>query len=212
LKLATFEIPTLTGPTRRIGAAVSGRLIDFQAAYAAHLDRVDPGCDACKLAALLFPSDIVTFLGWGTLGMDAARHSIDVAARTEEAFGARTSYAPDEVRLLAPVVRPRVLRDLVSFEGHLKGVSKALGWQEGVPPAWYEVPAYYKGDPDTVVRMIARVNGEVWTDSSSAGRHYSFADLIAHVSQSQTIYPGEVWCGNGNWRLGAGTWPLVAAG
>jgi 2-keto-4-pentenoate hydratase/2-oxohepta-3-ene-1,7-dioic acid hydratase in catechol pathway len=286
LKLATFEIPTLTGPIRRIGAAVSGRLIDFEAAYAAHLDRVDPGCDACKLAALLFPSDMVTFLGWGTLGMDAARHSIDVAARTEEAFGARTSYALDEVRLLAPVARPRVLRDFLTFEGHLKGVSKALGWPEGVPPAWYEVPAYYKGDPDTVVgtdtavvcpsycnnfdfelelaavigrkgkniepsaagryiagytiwndfsardqqkregplgmgpskgkdfdtgnalgpylvtpdelapdnlRMIARVNGEVWTDSSSAGRHYSFADLIAHVSQSQTIYPGEVW-------------------
>lgn len=296
MKLATFEIPALAGPIRRIGAAVNGRLIDFRSAYAAHLERVDPGCDASNMAALLFPPDMVTFLGWGTLGMDAARHAIDAAAQTEEAFGARTSYGLEEVRLLAPLHRPRVLRDFLTFEGHLRGVSKALGWPEGIPPAWYEVPAYYKGDPDTVVgpdavvvcppycnnfdfelelaavigrrgknivrsdagryiagytifndfsardqqkkegplgmgpskgkdfdtgnalgpylvtadeidpddlRMVARVNGEIWTDSSSSGRHHTFADLIAHVSQSETIYPGEVW-GTGTVTGGSG--------
>jgi 2-keto-4-pentenoate hydratase/2-oxohepta-3-ene-1,7-dioic acid hydratase in catechol pathway len=53
------------------------------------------------------------------------------------------------------------------------------------------------------LRMIARVNGEVWTDATSAGRQFSFEDLVAHVSQSETIYPGEVW-GSGTVTGGSG--------
>jgi 2-keto-4-pentenoate hydratase/2-oxohepta-3-ene-1,7-dioic acid hydratase in catechol pathway len=295
MKLATFEIATPAGPLRRIGAEVDGRLIDFAAAYAAHLDKTDPGSDAPRLAALLFPPDMVLFLGSGALGREAASRAVDAAAATAEALGAKTSYALDEVRLLAPVARPRVLRDFLTFEGHMKQAFRALG-RDQVPPLWYEVPAYYKGDPDTVVgpdaevmvpsycqqfdfelelgmvigrrgkdirkedaagyiagytiwndfsardqqmregplgmgpgkakdfdagnavgpylvtadaidvenlRMIARVNGEVWTDATSAGRQFSFADLVAHVSQSETIYPGELW-GSGTVTNGSG--------
>src|SRR5947199_166672 len=53
------------------------------------------------------------------------------------------------------------------------------------------------------LKMTARINGEVWTDSSTAGRQYSFADLIVHVSQSETIYPGELW-GSGTATGGSG--------
>jgi 2-keto-4-pentenoate hydratase/2-oxohepta-3-ene-1,7-dioic acid hydratase in catechol pathway len=294
MKLATFEIATPAGPLRRIGAELDGRLVDFAAAYAAHLDKTDPGSDAQRLAGLLFPPDMVLFLGSGNLGRDAAKRALDAAAARREALGARTSYAPSEVQLLAPVARPRVLRDFLTFEGHMKQAYKALG--RDVPALWYEVPAYYKGDPDTVVgpdapvtvpsyckefdfelelgmvigrrgknipkadadryiagytiwndfsardqqmregpvgmgpgkakdfdagnavgpylvtadaidvdqlRMTARVNGETWTDSSSAGRQFSFADLIAHVSQSETIHPGELW-GSGTVTGGSG--------
>ena len=151
MKLATFEIPTPTGPLRRIGAAVDGRLVDFATAYAAHLERADPGCDAQRLAALIFPPDMTAFLGHGALGREAAERAVEAAGRTDDAFGARTSYALDEVRLLAPLPRPRVVRDFLTFEGHMKQASKALGRGGEVPPAWYEVPAYYKGDPDTIV-------------------------------------------------------------
>jgi len=295
VKLATFEIGTPAGPLQRIGAAVDGRLIDLSAAYAAHLDRTDPGCDAQRLAAFLFSPDMVAFLGAGDVGRRAANHAVNTAATVDEAFGARTSYAASEVRLLAPVTRPRVLRDFLTFEGHMLTAGKALGRPQ-IPPVWYEVPAYYKGDPDTVVgpdatvywpkycekfdfelelgmvigrrgknistadaeryiagytiwndysardqqmregplgmgpskgkdfdtgnavgpylvtadeidvrdlKMTARINGEVWTDSSSAGRQFSFADLIAHVSQSETIYPGELW-GSGTTTGGSG--------
>jgi len=110
LKLATFEINTPLGPIRRIGAAVDGRLIDFAAAYAAYLERADRGCEEQKLAALFFPPDMVAFLERGELGRKAAVHAIEAAAKTDEAFGARTSYGADEVKLLAPVARPRVMR------------------------------------------------------------------------------------------------------
>jgi 2-keto-4-pentenoate hydratase/2-oxohepta-3-ene-1,7-dioic acid hydratase in catechol pathway len=295
LKLATFEISTPVGPIRRIGAAVDGELIDLAAAYAAHLERADPGCDAQRLADMLFPPDMVAFIGSGDVGREAADRSVEAAAKTPEAFGARTSYALTEVRLLAPVMRPRVIRDFLTFEGHMLTAGKALGRPQ-IPPVWYEVPAYYKGDPDTVsgpdaviewpkycekfdfelelamvigrrgkniskqnarrhiagytiwndwsardqqmkegplgmgpskgkdfdtgntigpylvtadeldvsnLRMVARVNGEVWTDSTSGGRQFSFEDLIVHVSQSETIYAGELW-GSGTTTGGSG--------
>jgi 2-keto-4-pentenoate hydratase/2-oxohepta-3-ene-1,7-dioic acid hydratase in catechol pathway len=295
MKLATFEIPTPAGPLQRIGAAVDGRLVDFSAAYAAYLDRADTGCDAQRLASFIFPPDMVAFIGAGDLGRRAADQAVNAAAKTDEAFGARTSYAQSEIRLLAPVTRPRVIRDFLTFEGHMLTAGKALGRAQ-IPPVWYEVPAYYKGDPDTVVgpdatvywpqycekfdfelelgmvigrrgknirkadagrhiagytiwndysardqqmkegplgmgpskgkdfdtgnavgpylvtadeldvgdlKMIARINGEVWTNSSTAGRQFSFADLIVHVSQSETIHPGELW-GSGTTTGGSG--------
>jgi 2-keto-4-pentenoate hydratase/2-oxohepta-3-ene-1,7-dioic acid hydratase in catechol pathway len=42
--------------------------------------------------------------------------------------------------------------------------------------------------------MIARVNGEEWSRGSSSTMHHRFEDCIAHVSQCETIYPGEVIC------------------
>jgi 2-keto-4-pentenoate hydratase/2-oxohepta-3-ene-1,7-dioic acid hydratase in catechol pathway len=295
MKLATFEIATPAGAARRIGAVVDGRLVDFASAYAAHLDRFDPGCDAQRLASAIFPPDMIALVGGGCLAMTAARQAIDAAFAIDEVFNVRTSYAEDEVRLLAPVPRPRVLRDFLTFEGHIRQAYKALG-RGGVPAEWYQVPAYYKGDPDTVVgpdadvlwphysekldfelelaivigrrgkniaagdasryiagytiwndlsardqqmkegpigmgpgkakdfdtgnaigpylvtsdelevdnlRMIARVNGEVWTDATSAGRQFAFEDLVAYVSQSETIHPGEVW-GSGTVTGGSG--------
>lgn len=57
-------------------------------------------------------------------------------------------------RLLAPL-RPRSLRDFLAFEGHLKGAYAGLG--RDIPEEWYEVPAYYKGMPDTVIGPDAEV-------------------------------------------------------
>jgi len=45
--------------------------------------------------------------------------------------------------------------------------------------------------------MVARVNGEEWSRGSSADMHHRFEDLIAFVSRSETLHPGEV--------LGSGT-------
>jgi 2-keto-4-pentenoate hydratase/2-oxohepta-3-ene-1,7-dioic acid hydratase in catechol pathway len=295
LKLATFEVHTPVGPIRRIGAAVGETLVDFAAAYAAHLEKSDPACDARRMAGCFFTPDMVAFLETGHLGRKAAAQAIEAAQRTDEAFGARTSYALNEIRLLAPLVRPRVMRDFLTFEGHMQNAARVLGWG-AVPAVWYEIPSYYKGIPNTVIgtgetvtippycenfdlelelgmvigrsgtkiaredadkyiagytiwndfsardqqkregplgmgpskgkdfdggnaigpylvtadefdpsnaRMIARVNGEVWTDSSSAGGQFSFPDLIAYVSQSETIQPGELW-GSGTVTGGSG--------
>jgi 2-keto-4-pentenoate hydratase/2-oxohepta-3-ene-1,7-dioic acid hydratase in catechol pathway len=45
--------------------------------------------------------------------------------------------------------------------------------------------------------MIARVNGEEWSRGHSSTIHHRFEACIAHVSQSETLHPGEI--------LGSGT-------
>lgn len=51
-------------------------------------------------------------------------------------------------------------------------------------------------DPNAL-RMSVRVNGELRSSGSSSGMYYKFEDLIAFISQSETLYPGEI--------LGSGT-------
>src|SRR3546814_17952215 len=46
-------------------------------------------------------------------------------------------------------------------------------------------------------KMEARVNGERWGGGSTASMTYSFADLIAFISEGETLHPGEL--------LGSGT-------
>lgn len=50
--------------------------------------------------------------------------------------------------------------------------------------------------PDEIVdpyklRMEARVNGETWSHSVSSGMLFSFEEMIAHMSQDETIFAGE---------------------
>jgi 2-keto-4-pentenoate hydratase/2-oxohepta-3-ene-1,7-dioic acid hydratase in catechol pathway len=89
-----------------------------------------------------FDGDMVAFIEAGA----------PVEDRSEVASGAR---------LLAPL-RPRSLRDFLAFEGHLKGAYRGLG--RDIPAEWYEVPAYYKGMPDTVIGPDAVVPWPPYTD------------------------------------------------
>jgi 2-keto-4-pentenoate hydratase/2-oxohepta-3-ene-1,7-dioic acid hydratase in catechol pathway len=51
--------------------------------------------------------------------------------------------------------------------------------------------------------MVARVNGEEWSRGSSASMHWRFEQVIAHISQSETLYPGE-FIGSGTVGTGCG--------
>lgn len=39
--------------------------------------------------------------------------------------------------------------------------------------------------------MTARINGDQWSRGSSADMYWTFEDIIAYISQSETLYPGE---------------------
>jgi 2-keto-4-pentenoate hydratase/2-oxohepta-3-ene-1,7-dioic acid hydratase in catechol pathway len=64
-------------------------------------------------------------------------------------------------RLLAPL-RPRSLRDFLTFEGHMQNALSRLG--RPIPEEWYEVPAYYKGLPDTVIGPGAEIPWPGWIE------------------------------------------------
>jgi 2-keto-4-pentenoate hydratase/2-oxohepta-3-ene-1,7-dioic acid hydratase in catechol pathway len=49
--------------------------------------------------------------------------------------------------------------------------------------------------------MLARVNGEEWSRGRFGSIHWSFPQMIAHVSRGETIYPGDVF---GSGTVGGG--------
>jgi 2-keto-4-pentenoate hydratase/2-oxohepta-3-ene-1,7-dioic acid hydratase in catechol pathway len=64
-------------------------------------------------------------------------------------------------RLLAPL-KPRSMRDFLTFEGHLKNALSRLG--RPIPKEWYEIPAYYKGMPETVIGPEEEIPWPPFTD------------------------------------------------
>jgi 2-keto-4-pentenoate hydratase/2-oxohepta-3-ene-1,7-dioic acid hydratase in catechol pathway len=51
--------------------------------------------------------------------------------------------------------------------------------------------------------MVCRVNGEEWGRGNTSFMHWKFEDLIAHVSRSETLHPGEFF-GSGTVGNGCG--------
>lgn len=52
-------------------------------------------------------------------------------------------------------------------------------------------------------RLRARVNGELWSEGTLGGMQFSFAEVISHLSQEQTLQPGDV-LGSGTVARGCG--------
>jgi 2-keto-4-pentenoate hydratase/2-oxohepta-3-ene-1,7-dioic acid hydratase in catechol pathway len=64
----------------------------------------------------------------------------------------------DEVELLAPLPRPNTIRDFMLIEEHVRN---SFG---EVPDAWYEIPVYWKGNPDTVLGPDATIPWPHYTE------------------------------------------------
>lgn len=97
--------------------------------------------EGCEIVDVGFIGDMVAFIGAGA----------PVGKRTPVADG----------RLLAPL-RPRSLRDFLTFKGHLENVMPRLG--RDIAPEWFDVPAYYKGMPDTVIGPNDEIPWPSYTD------------------------------------------------
>lgn len=164
MRLVTF-CPRAQYPTAdRLGAMQGRRMVvDLGAAYRAWLISSEQ-CEkeaASRLASVLLPGDMVLFLETGRLGMEAAERAIEFARQlpSEEAIreGERPMYPIESVHLLAPIRRPRCLRDFLAFEEHVRNVRRGRGLE--IPPEWYQLPVYYKGNPATIIGPDAPV---VW--------------------------------------------------
>ena len=100
------------------------KLVTYDAGSGPRVGALEDG----NVVDLGFDGDMVAFIEAGAL------------------VGKKTLVGP--ARLLAPL-RPRSLRDFLSFEGHLHNALSRLG--RPIPSEWFDVPAYYKGMPDTVI-------------------------------------------------------------
>ncbi len=85
----------------------------------------------------------------------------DMVAFIEAGAPVASTTVVEGARLLAPL-RPRSLRDFLTFEGHLNNALSRLG--RPIPEEWFDVPAYYKGMPDTVIGPDAVIPWPRYTD------------------------------------------------
>ncbi len=53
------------------------------------------------------------------------------------------------------------------------------------------------------LKMSVSINGEKWSEGNSGGRYWSFETMISHISQEETVYPGDV-LGSGTYYRGCG--------
>lgn len=92
-------------------------------------------------------------------------------------------------KLCAPL-RPRSLRDFLTFQGHLDNALTRLGVP--IPPEWFTVAGYYKGLPDTVIGTDEPIPWPSYTDKldiemelacviGSQGKDITSADAYSHV-------------------------------
>lgn len=277
MKFVTYRCETPLGWVCRLGALDGDEVIDLTAAYETKLRR-DGVRQAEALALVLVPPSLLDLLRLEEQGLEAARVALDFARSNET-----PRFRVSEVRLLAPLPRPNSIRDFMVVEEHVKGSFKG-----DIPQEWYDMPIYYKGNPDSVLgpdddvhwpqytekldyelevcavigkqgrniseqdapsfiagysifndwsardiqfremkvglgpalgkdfatsigpclvtpdeidiyaaRMEARVNGEIWSSGTLGAMRFSFAEIIAYLSQEQTLMPGDV--------LGSGT-------
>lgn len=164
MKLATFEVKTVLGRFRRLGLALERAefehpvLVDLNAAYAWILSEMDEQPQPKRWADFLLPSDMRLFLEMGAPSMEAALKVASYFAvlvsgdAPESLIGLneeRLVYRLDEVTVKTPVPNPRMLRDFLSFETHTANGFKRRN--EPIPEAWYKMPVYYKGNPNTLI-------------------------------------------------------------
>jgi 2-keto-4-pentenoate hydratase/2-oxohepta-3-ene-1,7-dioic acid hydratase in catechol pathway len=153
MRLCTFEVKSRFGSGRRLGMeTAAGRILDLNLAYTLALAESEHQPRAHDLADVLVPPDMLEFLRNEQSGRDALNEAlVYLGPRAEDPDltgpdGGQLAYEQEKVRLLAPLPRPNSIRDCLVFEEHLKN---SMGGQ-AIPPAWYEIPVYYKGNPDTV--------------------------------------------------------------
>ena len=155
MRLCTFEVSTLLGRHRRLGAIVPGGIADLNSACAWHLGRKGEA-RPYRLAEAIVPPDMLGYLRGGDTSATFARatlaHLAEVSGTPTALTGAnaeRLVFAPGEVRLLAPLPRPTSMRDFFAFEGHVKKGFEKRG--EPMPEEWYKFPVYYKGNHQSII-------------------------------------------------------------
>lgn len=160
VKLATFEVSTPIGTRRRIGVEHDGGLIDINSAYASLLEHNSHPTPQ-ETADALTPPEMIGFLERGEHALEAAKDAVEFVSNGSR-VGINDSqlvFDHDEIRLLAPLPRPNSIRDFMVFEEHL-----ANSLDGEIPEIWYEIPVYYKGNPETVVHPESEVRWPSYTE------------------------------------------------
>lgn len=169
MRLITFSPPE-AGATRgsrpeRVGVLHHGAVVDLYAASFADAARRGLGVeDAAAHAGRHTPRDMVAFFAAAD-GRRRAEQVVAAALAAQEAGDADAGPSgepavrpQDSVRTLAPVPRPRRIRDYLCYPAHLKLTSEVF------PEVFSAMPIAWKGNPDTVVGPGEPLRWPAYTD------------------------------------------------
>src|SRR5574340_1736612 len=152
MKLVSFQINSPIGVFTRVGAWHDHSIVDLNMAYARLLaDRRE--AQPRRLADAQVPATMLEFLEGGTSTIAAAAlafdHAVSLGSSARGSNGETIVHDPAAVRLTAPLPNPPSLRDFIAFEDHIAATSKRRG--QPIPPEWYKMPVYYKGNHRTII-------------------------------------------------------------
>lgn len=153
MKVCTYRRPSPLGEQKRLGLFWDEKtLIDINLLWQLKFEQEGFFAPE-KRAALLAPTSLAAFL---RLYQDAAIDKLAESRLLYESLSKKgtlqTSNKGDiafhlhdvsNIKFDAPLDEIAMYRDFYAFEAHVKKGFEKRG--EPVPPAWYEIPAYYKG-------------------------------------------------------------------
>ncbi|MFL5758374.1 MAG: fumarylacetoacetate hydrolase family protein [Thermomicrobiales bacterium] len=121
--------------------------------------------NAARLLGESDPLEMLALLDRGPEGMAALAEAATRFADTHRSahiVPEEIAAASWEVELLAPVLRPRSLRDFYAFEEHVATAHQKRGRE--VPPAWYEMPVFYYSHTGSIIGPDAPLPKPAWTE------------------------------------------------
>jgi 2-keto-4-pentenoate hydratase/2-oxohepta-3-ene-1,7-dioic acid hydratase in catechol pathway len=189
VKLVTYSIEAPFGSVDHLGVLQGEEIVDLNAAYKAKLV-ADDEPEAEALATLFAPPSMLELLRREERGLAVAREAQQFAQEHQT-----PRFPLADVKLRAPLPRPNTIRDFMVVEEHVRGSFK----DREVPEEWYEIPVYYKGNPDSVIGPEDDVCWPAYTERldyelelcaviGKRGREISEAEAPGYVA-GYTIFP-----------------------
>ncbi|NND49494.1 MAG: fumarylacetoacetate hydrolase family protein [Rhizobiales bacterium] len=154
MRLLTFEVQTALGRFERLGAVAHGTIVDLTSAMVAHLAESQDLNAAQRTASAITPPDMIGFLEGGAQSRalaEAALETVGTRLKNETRplgpEGEQLTFDEAEIRFLAPVPRPPMIRDGILILDHYKvGMERLLKFadKENVLEAAKTTPIYWK--------------------------------------------------------------------
>ncbi len=154
MRLVTFEVQTQIGRFERIGALAHNTIVDLNAACTAYFALSQEANAARRQAAALVPPDMIAFLEGGEIGHEMAGKAVAYVGERlrndTQPLGLddqRLTFEESEIRWLAPVPRPPMIRDGILLLDHYKvGMERLfkITHEDLIPQAARSMPIYWK--------------------------------------------------------------------
>ncbi len=153
MRVCTYKRPTQIGIQKRLGVFLDEKtLIDVNFTWQAQFER-QGYYNGAERAQLFAPASLAQFIRfYQEAAIPKLQETIEVYKKLAKDGILKTQNSADtsfnlldvqDLKFDAPLDEIHMYRDFYAHEKHVKkGFEKR---NEAVPPAWYEIPAYYKG-------------------------------------------------------------------